>query len=125
MQIKKQIELRDIEIELSSEEITALRSVIKRLDQINSLKDILDKSLPDEIGWRGVKLVIKALQKEHKYLTQYSRKRKYNTLPVDFVFSLIIIAVVHQDFNFDLKTMQILVELNIKMKKGLSSVENT
>jgi hypothetical protein len=120
---EKELQLRDLGINISFIELEALQNAIRAFTNLKDIEDSFKFSFPDESGWRQIKPILQSFRTKYKRLSPFSRRRKFNLLPVDFVFTIIILTLVNTQLSNDTKLLKILVDLNAKMKSALETLK--
>ena len=78
----------DYEVTISSQELKALKNILKLFIKLKDIEIHLN-NIPSNSYWSETKEIINILNNEGKYLSQYSKVRKFKKMPVSFYYKLL------------------------------------
>ena len=116
-------EVRDLGITLEKYEIECIRKILRYFEQLKDFEG-LDFYLPKNEEFDSLREIQTILSKEFSTLSSYSRKRKYQKLPLSFLLKLIYTIFITTPVVLSDDCMKKLLELNNRIRNILKSNED-
>ena len=116
------LNFNSLDIELTSDELNALRYVTKIVKFASDSKSFGVK-LPNSWDWKPINELIDLNNKHLKYLSEYSKRRKFTQLPIYVVqllteFGIRKLEIIGKDHA------EVLIKLHKKINSAIERSEN-